>query len=66
LTFDVYLDGLLLAQDLLPSTVKDLCKLKIVDIEWAVEEHGKCTIVDDSGRELLLVPHGCELQGKLT
>jgi hypothetical protein len=56
---------LLLAQDLLPSTVKDVCKLEIVDIEWAVQEQGRCVALDDSGRELLLVPHGLQIEGKL-
>jgi hypothetical protein len=43
-----------------------VCKLEIVDIEWAVQEHGRCAVLDDSGRELMLVPHGLQIEGKLT
>jgi hypothetical protein len=29
-----------------------------------VEEHGVCTVIDDSGRTLALVPHGDDLKGR--
>jgi hypothetical protein len=61
-TFDAYLDGSLLAQDLQPATVADLCKLEFVDVAWAIEEHGCCSLRDDSGRELALVAHGDHLR----
>jgi hypothetical protein len=56
-TYDLLLEGRLLAQDLALATVADLTKLAPVDICWAVEEHGRCDVVDDSGRDLALVPH---------
>jgi hypothetical protein len=31
-----------------------------------VQEHGRCAVLDDSGRELMLVPHGLQIEGKLT
>ena len=58
MTFDVYLDGLLLAQNLQLATVSDLCKLAAHDIEWAVAECGQCNIIDDSNRTVALVHHG--------
>jgi hypothetical protein len=57
-TFDFYLDGQLLAQDLTAATVQDLCKLDVVEIKRAMEEHGYCKVVDDSGREVQLIAHG--------
>jgi len=57
-TFDLYLDGQLLAQDLTAATVQDLCKLDVVEIKWAMEEHGYCKVLDDSGREMQLIAHG--------
>ena len=60
-SFDIYCDRLLLAQDLQPSTVADLCKLAMNDIMWAIEERGRCTVCDDSGRDIYIVHHGDHL-----
>jgi hypothetical protein len=54
-TYDLLLDGRPLAQNLLPTTVEDLCKLNINEINWAIEEAGRCNMIDDSGRELELI-----------
>ena len=59
--FDAYLDGRLLAQDLVAATVADLAKLEVVDIAWAVEQHGHCDLLDDSGRSLTFIAHGDDL-----
>ena len=64
MTFDAYLDGQLLAQDLLPATVQDLSKLEIVDVEWAIQEHGRCSALDDSERGLEFVAHGTPMADK--
>lgn len=57
-TYDAYLDGRLLARDLRPATAADLSKMEIPDVAWAVEEHGRCALLDDSGRALAFVAHG--------
>ena len=64
MTFDAYLDGQLLAQDLLPATVQDLSKLEIVDAEWAIQEHGRCSVLDDNERQLEFVAHGTPMEDK--
>jgi hypothetical protein len=64
MTYDIYLEGLLLAQDLQPATIADLCKLAACDLALAVEEHGLCTVIDDSGRALALVAHGDDLKSR--
>jgi hypothetical protein len=58
LTFDLYLNGALLAQDLAPATVADLAKLDLGELKWAVTDRGCCEVVDDSGRALAVVAHG--------
>jgi hypothetical protein len=61
-TFDLLLDGQLLAVDLMATTVEDLLKLDAADIAWAMEEYGSCGAIDASGdRELVLVAHGDKL-----
>jgi hypothetical protein len=58
-TYDVYLDGRLLAQAITLTTAEDFCKLDPAEIEWAIGEHGVCTALDQSGgRELNIVAHG--------
>jgi len=53
----------LLATNLLPATVEDLLKLDAGEIAWAVEEHGRCSVVDAlGGRKLALVAHGDKAQ----
>jgi hypothetical protein len=64
MTFDAYLDGQLLAQNLLPATVQDLSKLEIIDVKWAIQEHGRCSVLDDSERELEFVAHGTPMEAK--
>lgn len=64
MTFDAYLDGQLLAQDLLPATVQDLSKLEIVDVEWVIQEHGRCSVLDDNERQLEFVAHGTPMEDK--
>ncbi|MGA8562568.1 MAG: hypothetical protein WB685_24480 [Pseudolabrys sp.] len=64
MTFDAYLDGQLLAQDLLPATVQDLSKLEIVDVEWAIQEHGRCSVLDDNERQLEFFAHGTPMEDK--
>jgi hypothetical protein len=61
MTFDAYLDGRLLAQNLMPATVQDLCKLEVTGVKWAIEEHGVCCVLDDSERQLEFVAHGDDL-----
>jgi hypothetical protein len=62
MTFDLYLDGKILAQELTPATVENVVNLDIEDVLWALEEHGICIALDASGeRELMLVEHGDEL-----
>ena len=63
MTFDLMLDGRPLATNLLAATVEDLLKLDAGEIAWAVEEHGRCSVLDASGeRELMLVAHGDKAQ----
>ena len=65
MTYDLYLGGKLLAQDLLATTVEDLCKLDAEDIATWIEEAGVCTALDASGeRELDLVAHTNPLPGR--
>jgi len=58
-TFDLYLDGKLLAQELTPASVENVVNLDVEDVLWAIEERGLCTALDASGeRELMIVEHG--------
>jgi hypothetical protein len=42
------------------ATVEDLLRLDAADIAWALEEHGRCDVLDASGqRELMIVAHRC-------
>jgi hypothetical protein len=59
-TYDLLLDGRPLATDLKLATVEDLLRLDAADIAWALEEHGRCDVLDASGqRELMIVAHRC-------
>jgi hypothetical protein len=55
--YDLYLDGRLLAQRLMIETVEDLCKLDAAEINWAIEDCGVCSMLDDSDRDLRVVAH---------
>ena len=58
LQFDIYVDGQLFSQCLTEATLENVCKLPAADLIWAMAEKGVCTLLDDSGREVKVTPHG--------
>ena len=53
MNLDVWLNDRLITT--LPlAAAADFCKLDVHEVEWAIEEHGRCDVLG----ELVLVPHG--------
>ena len=59
--FDLYLERRLLSADLTLDVVAAVCMLDPAEIEWAIEEYGRCDGVDASSRVFTLVAHGAPL-----
>lgn len=58
MTFNIYINGAAVTHALTLAEAAQMLQLDLHEIEWAIEEFGRCDVLDDSGRELTVVAHG--------
>lgn len=54
--FDLYVDGKLHWRNVAYEYARYLSKIDPAEFDWAIEECGVCTVLDDAGRELKFQP----------